>query len=68
MSHPQTDTGSPAGGVVMTNILSLAAGLGVISFIFMIAGVNPLFAISEIFQGSFGSVYGFKETVTKAIP
>jgi simple sugar transport system permease protein len=52
----------------MTNILSLAAGLGVISIIFMIAGVNPLFAISEIFQGSFGSVYGFKETVTKAIP
>ena len=54
--------------VVMTNILSLAAGLVVISFIFMIAGVNPLFAISEIFRGSFGSVYGFKETVTKAIP
>ncbi len=53
---------------LMTNIVSLAAGLVVISAIFLIAGVNPLFAISEILQGSFGSVYGFKETITKAIP
>jgi general nucleoside transport system permease protein len=52
----------------MTNVFSMAAGLVVISIIFLIAGVNPLFAISEIFQGSFGSFYGFKETVTKAIP
>lgn len=52
----------------MTNVFSLAAGLVVISIIFLIAGVNPLFAIAEIFQGSFGSLYGFKETVTKAIP
>jgi simple sugar transport system permease protein len=48
----------------MTNVFSLAAGLLVISIIFLIAGVNPLFAISEIFQGS----YGFKETITTAIP
>lgn len=53
---------------LMTNIFSLAAGLVVISIIFLIAGVNPLFAIAEIFQGSFGSMYGFKETITKAIP
>jgi general nucleoside transport system permease protein len=52
----------------MTNVFSMAAGLVVISIIFLIAGVNPLFAISEIFQGSFGSFYGFKETITKAIP
>lgn len=52
----------------MTNIFSLLAGLMVISIIFMIAGVNPLYAISEIFSGSFGSVYGLKETLTKAIP
>lgn len=52
----------------MTNIFSLAAGLVVISIIFLFAGVNPLYAISEIFSGSFGSVYGFKETITKAIP
>ncbi|HSL61382.1 MAG TPA: ABC transporter permease [Desulfotignum sp.] len=53
---------------LMTNVASLAAGIGVISIIFLMAGVNPLFAISEIFQGSFGSAYGFKETITKAIP
>ncbi|WP_300459325.1 ABC transporter permease [Desulfobacula sp.] len=52
----------------MTIILSLVAGLGVISIIFLMAGVNPLHAISEIFSGSFGSIYGFKETLTKAIP
>ena len=53
---------------LMTNVFSLAAGLVVISIIFLVAGVNPLYAISEIFMGSFGSFYGFKETVTKAIP
>ncbi|MCF6246653.1 MAG: ABC transporter permease [Desulfobacula sp.] len=52
----------------MTNILSLVAGLVAISIIFLIAGVNPIFAISEIFTGSFGSFYGLKETITKAIP
>jgi ABC-type uncharacterized transport system permease subunit len=52
----------------MTNVFSLFAGIVVISIIFLIAGVNPIFAISEIFSGSFGSLYGFKETITKAIP
>ena len=52
----------------MTNILSLAAALVAISILFLIAGVNPIFAISEIFSGSFGSFYGIKETITKAIP
>jgi ABC-type uncharacterized transport system permease subunit len=52
----------------MTLILSLAAGLLVVSIIFLFCGVNPLFAIAKIFSGSFGSFYGFKETVTKAIP
>lgn len=53
---------------LMTNILSLAAALVVISILFLISGVNPIFAISEIFSGSFGSFYGLKETLTKAIP
>ncbi len=52
----------------MTNVGSLGAGLLVISIIFLVAGVNPIFAISEIFMGSFGSIYGIKETITKAIP
>jgi ABC-type uncharacterized transport system permease subunit len=30
--------------------------------------VNPFFAFKKIFSGSFGSLYGLKETITKAIP
>jgi ABC-type uncharacterized transport system permease subunit len=52
----------------MTNIMALVMGLVMISIIFLIAGANPIFAISEIFMGSFGSMYGIKETITKAIP
>ncbi len=52
----------------MTNVFSLLAGLFVIGIIFLIVGVNPFYAIYKIFAGSFGSFYGFKETVTKAIP
>jgi ABC-type uncharacterized transport system permease subunit len=53
---------------LMTNIFSLLAALVVIGILFLIAGANPVFAITEIFSGSFGSLYGFKETITKAIP
>jgi len=49
-------------------VLSLAAGLLTISFIFLAFGVNPLYALAKIFSGSFGSAYGLKETLTKAIP
>ena len=47
---------------------SLTAGLLAISLTFMVFGVNPLFALAKIFSGSFGSFYGIKETITKAIP
>ena len=53
---------------VVTIMLSLAAGLLTISLIFLLSGVNPFFAIAKIFSGSFGSLYGIKETITKAIP
>ncbi len=52
----------------LTNGLSICAGLLVISMIFLAAGTNPVYAIKEIFSGSFGSLYGIKETLTKAIP
>jgi simple sugar transport system permease protein len=48
--------------------LSIFAGLAAISMIFLVVGTNPLYAIKEIFSGSFGSLYGIKETLTKAIP
>ncbi len=53
---------------LMTNVLSLTAALFAIGIIFLVSGVNPFFAISKIFAGSFGTMYGFKETLTKAIP
>jgi simple sugar transport system permease protein len=53
---------------VLSLVLSLAAGLFTISFIFVVFGVNPFYALAKIFSGSFGSFYGIKETITKAIP
>jgi len=53
---------------ILTLVGSLLAGLLMISLIFLLSGVNPLYAIYKIFSGSFGSVYGIKETLTKAIP
>lgn len=47
---------------------SLLAGLLAISVVFALNGVNPALAIFSIFKGSFGSWYGIKETITKAIP
>ena len=47
---------------------SLFAGLLAISVVFALNGVNPFLAIFYIFKGSFGSWYGIKETITKAIP
>ncbi|MCG8454521.1 MAG: ABC transporter permease [Spirochaetales bacterium] len=47
---------------------SLLAGLLAVSVVFALNGVNPALAIFSIFRGSFGSWYGIKETITKAIP
>ena len=52
----------------LTLLISLGAGLLSIGLIFLLSGVNPLFAFYKIFSGSFGSFYGIKETITKAIP
>ena len=57
-----------AAGNLASLVLALAAGMVVIGVIFLACGVNPVFAFKKIFSGSFGSLYGFKETITKAIP
>ncbi len=49
-------------------VLSLLAGFAAMSIVFAANRVNPLFAFKEILLRSFGSPYGLKETVTKAIP
>ena len=53
---------------ILALVFSLLAGLVAISVIFLMAGVNPFFALMKIFGGSFGNIYGLKETITKAIP
>ena len=55
-------------GTFLTQVLALTAGMVAIGLLFIISGVNPFFAFKKIFSGSFGSLYGFKETITKAIP
>ena len=47
---------------------SLLAGLVAVGIVFAVRGVNPALAIWSIFRGSFGSLYGIKETITKAVP
>ncbi len=49
-------------------VLSLAAGFAAVGLVFAAAGADPVFAIKKIFVGSFGSLYGVKETLSKAIP
>ena len=49
-------------------VLSLLAGFAAVGLVFALAGANPFFAVEKIFVGSFGSVYGLKETLSKAIP
>ena len=53
---------------LLTLLLSMVAGMLAISLVFLINGVNPLFAFMKIFSGSFGSKFGIMETITKAIP
>ncbi|WP_037570706.1 ABC transporter permease [Spirochaeta cellobiosiphila] len=52
----------------LTFIGSMLVGLIIIGFIFLSNGVNPFHAMAKIFLGSFGSAFGFKSTIAKAIP
>jgi simple sugar transport system permease protein len=56
------------GFTLFTIAVSLLAGFIAVSIIFVAKGVNPFYALYRIFAGSFGSFYGFKETITKSIP
>ncbi|MBF0201583.1 MAG: ABC transporter permease [Desulfamplus sp.] len=55
-------------GAIFINMGSIAAALGAIGLVFLFSGINPFYAVAQIFLGSFGSIYGIMETVTKAIP
>jgi general nucleoside transport system permease protein len=49
-------------------VVSVLAGLFLGSLFFLIKGISPFLALQKIIIGSFGSPYGLKETITKAIP
>ncbi|MGB9793866.1 ABC transporter permease [Caldisericum exile] len=49
-------------------LISIFVAVILSSFIFLLRGINPFYAFSKIFQGSFGSPFGLKETIAKAIP
>jgi ABC-type uncharacterized transport system permease subunit len=53
---------------ILIVIFSVLIGLGLGSLFFLIKGVSPILALQKIILGSFGSPYGIKETITKAIP
>lgn len=54
--------------VGMMMVLSILAGLSLGCMLFLLMGVSPITAMAKMAAGSFGSWYGFKETVTKAVP
>jgi ABC-type uncharacterized transport system permease subunit len=48
--------------------LSVLAGFAAVGVLFAARGVNPFYALWKIIGGSFFSLFGLTETVTKAIP
>ncbi len=46
----------------------LSIGILLSSMIFLFKGINPFYALYKIFRGSFFSIFGLKETITKMIP
>lgn len=62
VSHPS----SLRVGLIM--LLSILSGLTLGCLLFLIMGVSPIAAVTKMAAGSFGSWYGFKETIAKAVP
>jgi len=53
---------------LVSKILAIVLSLPIVSIFFIAYGANPAGAITEIFTGAFGSVFGFSQTIVKAIP
>ncbi|MBN1648823.1 MAG: ABC transporter permease [Spirochaetales bacterium] len=56
------------GNSILIPLFSLIGGFALVSIVFLVKGINPFFALFSIFHDSFGSIYGIKETIRKAIP
>jgi len=52
----------------LASVLSIALALLAIALVFWEYGVDPIYAYTEIFIGSFGSIFGLSDTIAKAIP
>ena len=53
---------------MLSSVLSVGLALVAAALIFLSFNVDPVEAYRRIFIGSFGSLYGFSETIVKAIP
>jgi simple sugar transport system permease protein len=49
-------------------LISVLLALGITILIIYATGVDPLFALSSLFQGSFGSIQGISETIVLMTP
>ncbi|NLI79020.1 MAG: ABC transporter permease [Candidatus Riflebacteria bacterium] len=60
----------PPGFLASFGVVLAALALGMLAggLLFAVKGIDPFTALWKIFQGSFGSSFGLKDTVTKAIP
>lgn len=56
------------GIIVLVTCTAVVLGFLCAGSLFMLRGVNPFVAIGKILGGSFGSIYGIKETIAKSIP
>ncbi len=54
--------------LVLSLGISILLSLATIALLFLLLGVDPIYAFQRIFQGGFGSAYGLSESLTKAIP
>src|SRR3989337_3763523 len=52
---------------VMSSILAIFIALALFSIIFLIAGINPLFAYQEIFSYAFANPFGSPLTINRFI-
>lgn len=53
---------------IILRLAFILLGIFLSCMIFILRGVNPLYAFFKIFKGSFFGIFGLKETIMKAIP
>lgn len=54
--------------LIAIRVASIILALFSVGFLFILSGIDPLYAYSVIFSGVFGNAYGISEVIVKAIP